>query len=181
MSNPIIVNQQPTQNPKPTGKPVIYSLYQSTGVNVCRDAVEPTRKFLMGQNIFVDVEADISHLPQYDIESAMPIGLRKPLTVFLETGEFIPNVKSFREWGGTETGVYTCPSEFRHLFGKEVTWISSPLDLRKIRRSADPVKSVAQIVVRNMSQGRTRLRRLLTKILELFKIAAPVLAVAGGV
>ena len=176
MSNPT-----QTQNPKPTGKPLIYSLYQSTGVNVCRDAVEPTRKFLMGQNIYVDVEAGMPHIPQYDIEGAMPIGLRKPLTVFLETGEFIPNVKSFREWGGSETGVYTCPSEFRHLFGKEVTWISGAMDLRKIRRSADPVESVAQIVVRNMSQGRTRLRRILNKILELFKLAAPVIAVAGGV
>ena len=157
-------------------KRIIYSTEQQEGITVCKDAVRPTEHYLRGEDVYVDYECGYAHLPAWDLEGNRAVGVYDPpLVVFLETTEHLIGIPEYNEFKQGRGGVYTCPTELKPLYKGYGHWISKRSELKKIRRTNNHVRAVAEIVVHRVGL-KNRLRCMVLKILKFLKLVTAVTA-----
>ena len=116
----------------------------------CKDAALPLELFLKGscaQQVYADSRDCWDLLPQYDVSGSQPIGVHKPLVIFLLCKP-IPGLQSYKAYKG-QSGIYTCPREMRPAFRGDpaIMWIKDPSHIILILESSDQVGAVVKIVL----------------------------------
>ena len=116
----------------------------------CKDASLPLELFLKGscaQQIYADSRDCWDQLPQYDVSGSQPIGVHKPLVIFLQCKP-ISGLQSYKLYKG-QSGIYTCPREMRPAFRGDasIMWIKDLAHINLILESSDQVGSVVKIVL----------------------------------
>ena len=146
----------------------------------CKDAALPLELFLKGscaQSVYADSRDCWDLLPQYDVSGSQPIGVHKPLVIFLLCKP-IPGLQSYKLYKG-QSGIYTCPREMRSAFRSDATimWIKDPAHINLILESSDQVGAVVKIVLDKYLKSQ-KLLLILRKLGKLGVFLYPLLLMA---
>jgi len=112
------------------------------------DPTHPTAEYLRGRDIMVDSALKIRYLPQFDMESASPVGVPQPLVVFIYTNHSIPGIPTCLKYTGA-TGVFTCTKEKAHLFKNSpfsILWVTEKRAVHQIIKAEDKITATAKVV-----------------------------------
>ena len=150
----------------------------------CKDAALPLELFLKGscaqhvaQSVFVDSRDCWDLLPQYDVAGSQPIGVHKPLVIFLLCKP-IPGLQSYKAYKG-QSGIYTCPREMRPAFRGDasIMWIKDLAHISLILESSDQVGAIVKIVLDKYLKSQ-KLLFILRKLGRLGVLLYPILLMA---
>ena len=143
----------------------------------CKDAALPLELFLKQQPVYADSRDCWDLLPQYDVSGAQPIGVHKPLVIFLLCKP-IPGLQSYKLYKG-QSGIYTCPREMRSAFRGDasIMWIKDPSHVNLILESSDQVGAVVKIVLDKYLKSQ-KLLLILRKLGKLGVFLYPLLLMA---